>query len=138
MPPPEDQTKEKSLRELRHLVEEIGIYPAEAYEFIQQGLHYTVRKIHSDRVEEGVCRHVSGQDLCEGLREYALMQWGLLARTVLRRWNITATSDFGAIVFSLIEIGHMQKTDDDTVEDFRNVFDFRTAFERGYRIRASL
>ena len=71
---------------------------------------------------------MSGQQLCEGLREYALQQWGYLARTVLRRWNITSTVDFGKIVFALVEIGQMQKTDDDTLDDFRNVFDFRAAF----------
>ena len=73
--------------------------------------------------------------MCDGLREFALSQWGLLARTVLRRWGISSTLDFGRIVFSLIEAGQMQKTPDDSVEDFRNVYDFRTAFESGYRIQ---
>src|SRR5437764_9937121 len=132
MPPPDDQTQERSISQLKRLIDEVGVYPEEAYDFVQQGLHHTVQTIHGAQVEAGVSRHVSGQELCEGLREYALAQWGLLARTVLRRWNITSTLDFGTIVFSLIEIGHMQRTDEDTIDDFRNVYDFRSGFERGY------
>jgi uncharacterized repeat protein (TIGR04138 family) len=58
----------------------------------------------------------------------------MLARTVLRRWNITGTYDFGRIVFALVEHGHMAKTDDDTVEDFKNVYDFKSVFDAGYKI----
>jgi uncharacterized repeat protein (TIGR04138 family) len=60
-----------------------------------------------------------------------------MARTVLRRWNITGTLDFGRIVFALVEAGHMQKTDDDTLDDFKNVYDFRNAFESRYRIKVA-
>lgn len=115
----------------------LGIYPAEAYDFVQQGLSYTVHRVHADAAAAagGAVQHVSGQQLCHGLREYALAQWGLLARAVLRRWNITTTLDFGQIVFAMIEAGQFQKTEDDRLDDFRDVFDFRTAFESsGYRI----
>ena len=134
MPPTDPPAPEKTLQEV---VEEVGLYPIEAYEFVQQGLGYTVQKIHGECKKSSkppASRHVSGQDLCEGLREYALMKWGLLARTVLARWNIRRTLDFGTIVFSLVDYSHMQKTDDDTLEDFRDVFDFKTAFEADYRI----
>jgi uncharacterized repeat protein (TIGR04138 family) len=128
---------------LQQLVEDVGLYPPEAYEFIQKGLSYTVRQIHGELKEAGddvkaadVSRHVSGPQLCQGLRDYALSQWGLLARTVLRRWNITSTLDFGRIVFALVDAGHMQKTDDDTLDDFKAVYEFRGAFD-GYRIGAA-
>ena len=62
-------------------------------------------------------------------------QMGQAGATVLRRWNITSTLDFGRIVFALIAAGNMQKTDEDTLEDFRNVYDFKNTFETGYRIR---
>ena len=137
MPPnePAKQIREKPLHEV---VEDVGLYPAEAFDFIQQGLSYTVQKLHSASTDPNASRHVSGQQLCEGLREYALLQWGLLARTVLRRWNVTATLDFGRIVFALVDAGHMQKTDEDSLDDFRAVYDFRTAFEAGYRIPTEL
>lgn len=133
MPPPNEPAKPPRQRPI-HLVIKDGPYPVEAYEFIQQGLGYTVKKIHGNVKDPDASRHVSGPQLCHGLREFAQAQWGLLARMVLRRWNITSTLDFGRIVFSLIDAGHMQKTDDDTLEDFRGVFDFRTALESDYRI----
>ena len=68
------------------------------------------------------------------MKDFALHQWGLLARTVLRRWNVTCTLDFGRIVFAMVDAGHMQKTQDDSVDDFKGVFDFRHAFDT-YRIR---
>lgn len=130
MPPPKEPTRQKSIQQLVDL----GAYPAEAYEFVQRGLSYTVQRTHGTAVDPDASRHVSGQQLCHGLREFALSQWGMLARTVLARWNIHSTLDFGRIVFSLIEIEQMQKTEDDTLDDFRNVFEFKTAFEGGYRI----
>ena len=135
MPPTEPAEPEKKLQEI---VDEVGLYPIEAYEFIQQGLNYTVGKIHGQEVKEGVNRHVCGRDLCEGLREFALKKWGLLAQTVLARWNIKRTIDFGRIVFALVDSGWMQKTDDDTVEDFRDVYDFKRAFEADYRIESQV
>jgi uncharacterized repeat protein (TIGR04138 family) len=60
-----------------------------------------------------------------------------MARTVLRRWGITSTLDFGQIVFALIQADQMQRTEEDTLDDFRNVYDFRTAFESGYRIHTA-
>jgi len=134
MPPSKEPAKHKSLHQLAR---DAGPYPAEAYEFIQRGLSHTVEKLHGTITDPNASRHVSGQELCEGLREFALMQWGLLARTVLRRWDITCTLDFGRIVFALIDAGQMQRTDEDTIEDFRNVYDFKTAFEAGYRIQVA-
>ena len=130
MPPQKEPPKQKACPPLL----EYGAYPPEAYDFVQQGLSYTVAQVHGPSAKPRASRHVSGQDLCEGIREYALNQYGLLARTVLRHWNITTTLDFGRIVFALIEAGQMQKTDDDTIDDFRNVYDFRAAFEAEYHI----
>jgi len=135
MPPSQPPQPEKSLETV---VEEVGLYPMEAYEFIQRGLGYTVDKLHGELKDPDASRHVSGRDLCEGLREFALQQWGLMARTVLTRWNIRKTYDFGRIVFALVESNWMQKTDDDTIEDFRDVYDFAAAFDGGYRIESQV
>ncbi len=79
-------------------------------------------------------RHLSGQQLCEAIRRYALEQYGLMAETVLRNWGVTTTGDFGEIVFNLIRVGQMRKTKDDKREDFNDVYDFRTALRKDYRI----
>jgi uncharacterized repeat protein (TIGR04138 family) len=132
MPPTDEPSPLKSLDEI---VEIVGLYPREAYKFVQAGLNYTVEKVHAEIAEDPEAnKHVTGQQLCEGLREFALKEWGLLAHTVLKRWNVTTTYDFGRIVFALVEYKHMAATDDDTVEDFRNVFDFKTAFDSNYKI----
>jgi len=73
-------------------------------------------------------RHLTGQELCEAIRRYALRQYGYMAKSVLNHWGVRGTSDFGEIVFNLIEIGQMRKTPSDRREDFENVFDFDEAF----------
>ena len=105
-------------------------YPFEAFLFVQRGLDYTVRRIHGDpaTVHDPSGRHVSGNTLCEGLRDYALQQYGLMARPVLAHWRIQRSEDFGHIVFSLVDAGLMHKTEDDSIHDFTDVYDFDDAF----------
>ena len=140
--PESEPLGDKSLQEV---VTDLAMYPIEAFQFVQQGLSQTISLLHGELEksganeeslsdEEQLSRHISGQQLAEGLRLYALEQWGLLARVVLRRWNITATIDFGRIVFAMVDAGMMKKTDEDTLEDFRDVYDFKTAFENAYQI----
>ncbi len=131
MPPQDEAKPAKSITEV---VDKIGAYPEDAYRFVQLGLAFTVERIHGKETDPKACRHIDGRDLSAGLRDFALAQWGLMARTVLARWNITSTYDFGRIVFALVDNGFMQKTDRDSIEDFRNVYDFRNAFEAGYKI----
>ena len=78
----------------------------------------------------GLDRHVSGQQLCLGLRDYAIERYGILAPAVLEHWHIIRTEDFGRIVFAMIDAGLMSKTSADTLEAFRAVFDFGEAFCR--------
>jgi uncharacterized repeat protein (TIGR04138 family) len=107
-----------------------GPFPPQAFQFVREGLAHTVKSIHGDGLsgldDEG--RHVSGQQLCLGLRDFAIKQYGRLAKTVLVSWSIKGTDDFGRIVFAMIEAGLMRKTEEDSLEDFRAVFDFDEAF----------
>ena len=81
---------------------------------------------------EKINRHVSGRDLCWGLRDYALQRWGLLARTVLNSWRVEDTQDFGKIVFGFIDFDLMRKRPEDAVEDFHEVYSFREAFDEPF------
>jgi uncharacterized repeat protein (TIGR04138 family) len=83
---------------------------------------------------ERLNRHVSGQDLSWGLRDYAQQRWGRLARCVLASWGVAETIDFGQIVFAMIASDFMQKQPTDSLEDFRGVFDFAEAFDGCYQI----
>lgn len=109
-------------------------YPLDAFLFVQRGLDFTVRRIHGEPDEDAAVdemdksRHVSGRELCQGMRDYALQEYGLLAGTVLRRWHILRSEDFGRIVFAMVDSGLMHKTDEDTIDDFTEVFSFREAF----------
>ena len=105
-------------------------YPLDAFLFVQRGLDFTARRVHGESAPgaQPAVRHVSGQQLCHGLRDYALAQYGVLARTVLHHWHIDKSEDFGAIVFAMIQAGMMHKTAEDTFEDFCGVYDFDEAF----------
>lgn len=127
LPPQPQKTVEQ-------IADEVGIYAVDAYHFVGAGLGYTVQKLKGDIKDPDASRHITGQELSEGLRDFALMQWGMLARTVLGRWNIHRTEDFGRIVFLLIENGWLSKTEQDSEADFRHVFDFDDAFGLDYRI----
>ena len=74
-------------------------------------------------------RHITGQQLCEACRRYAVDQYGYLAKIVLASWGIRCTGDFGELVYNLIRIGQMRKSDSDRREDFDEVYDFETAFD---------
>jgi uncharacterized repeat protein (TIGR04138 family) len=126
-----NQTKKKTLEQV---VEECGRYPMEAFDFVRHGLNYTVSRIHGDtsKKEEAEC-HVTGKQLSQGLRDYAVRRYGVMARPVLEHWGIHRTGDFGRIVYAMVENKLMQKTDQDDVRDFEGVFDFDDAFEAPQR-----
>jgi len=57
-----------------------------------------------------------------------------MAAVVLKSWGVESTSDFGEIVYNLIRIGYMKKSESDRREHFDNVFDFDDAFQRQFKI----
>ncbi len=118
----------------KQIREKAGPYPPQAYQFVREGLAHTVKMVHGDGSEpanpsaDDDRRHISGQQLCLGLKDYAQRQYGLLAKTVLMSWGVRRTEDFGRIVFAMVEAGWMRKQDQDTLDDFENVFEFDEAF----------
>lgn len=117
----------------KQIREQAGPYPPEAYEFVRDGLQHTVELIHGKDAATTLPapdenRHVSGQQLCMGLRDYAIRRYGRLAITVLNYWQISRTEDFGRMVFAMIGGGLMSKSDEDTLEDFTDIYEFDEAF----------
>ena len=106
-------------------------YPIEAFAFVREGLNYAVEAVHDDSeaLPEDE-RHISGQQLCMGLRDMAISKYGLLAPVVFQHWHIRRTCDFGRIVFAMIDAGLMTKTSADSMEDFQAVYDFDEAYSR--------
>ena len=106
-------------------------YPREAYVFVREALDYTQKL--AGKETRGAIRHVSGQELLEGIRKFALNQFGPMTTTVFEEWNIRHCRDFGEIVFNMVEIGLLAKTEKDTRDDFQNGYDFTDAFRKPFR-----
>jgi uncharacterized repeat protein (TIGR04138 family) len=121
---------------LDELVRSDPRYASEAYEFVFQALGHTQRLLGRVQPAGGGEQeyHVRGPELLNGIRDLALQQFGLMARTVFRMWGINSTADFGEIVFNLIDAGLMSKTDEDDRLDFHGVYDLDEALVQGYRI----
>ena len=106
-------------------------YDVQAYLFIREALDFTVKQRTRPKRQRG--RHVSGAELLEGARQYALREYGPLARTVLARWGVERCEDLGEIVFNLVDVGILGKSDEDKKEDFAGGYDFDTAFAAPFR-----
>lgn len=116
-------------------------YKLEAYQFVRDALTYAHDELGMGRAPEAAAEdeqqleaHLTGQQLCEAIRVFAIEQFGLMARIVLQNWGVSRTGDFGDIVYNLIDIGLMKKSDTDRREDFDGVYDFTDAFDRHFRI----
>jgi uncharacterized repeat protein (TIGR04138 family) len=108
-------------KSIEEIAKESGRYSAAAFQFVYEGLGYTVQSLAKEP------RHVSGQTLCEGLRRMATERYGRLALLVLNSWGVKATRDFGEIVYTLIDYEWMSAQPTDTIDDFNAVYDFPTA-----------
>ncbi len=126
-----------------------GFHP-DAFDFLKIALRYTVhisthvttrgdipQDDEPDRDSSDESQHVTGPELLEGIRCYALEQFGLLTVVVFDHWGIHCTEDFGRMVFDLIDRGEMFKTDRDQLSDFSNVYSFEQVFDRDYEIDTS-
>ncbi len=114
------------------IVERSPRYDREAYFFLRDALDYTVKVRKKARDASG-SGHVSGQQLLEGVRQYAIKQFGPMVVTVLEYWGIKRCEDFGAMVYNLINIGVFGKTDTDSQEDFKGGYNFKEAFVDPYQ-----
>lgn len=121
---------------LRGITKKDQRYTLQAYQFVFEALDYTTQKMGKDlsspKEEE---RHVTGQQLLEGIKEFTLKEFGYMASPVLELWGIRCCEDFGEIVFNLVETGLMGKTASDSREDFKGGFDFKTAFDDEFQIK---
>lgn len=109
-------------------------FDRKAYDFVRLGLDHSVKELRKkDATRAERSRHVSGPELLDGLRIYALDQFGPLTKTVLNAWGVRRCRDFGDIVFNLIEYNVFSKTDSDRREDFSDIYDFDGAFVKPFQ-----
>ena len=105
-------------------------YTRDAYLFVREALDFTQKLVGKET--RGQIRHVSGQELLDGIRQFALKQFGPMAVTVFEEWGVRNCRDFGEIVFNMVESGLLAKTEKDTRDDFQNGYDFTDAFRKPF------
>lgn len=125
------------VRTVAEICEKDPRYAQDGYFFLLEALDFTARMLRKP-TKEGPERHVSGQELLDGVRTYATQQFGPMTLTVLNRWGIKHTEDFGEIVFNLVKSGRLRKTDEDTKESFANGYDFNEAFAKPFQPKTDL
>ena len=112
-------------RKINSITERDGRYRAHAYSFVMAAVEYTISLLPEPR-------HVRAVELLEGVRRYAIEEFGPMAKQVFNHWGIGSTEDFGNIVYNLIDQGLLSRTEEDRLEDFRDVYDFEKVFEEDY------
>jgi uncharacterized repeat protein (TIGR04138 family) len=105
-------------------------YQRDAYAFLRDALDFTTKQ--QKKVKGVSVRHVTGPELLDGVRQYALKEFGPLVMTVFDNWGIHSCEDIGNMVFNLIGAGVFGKTEEDSIEDFKNVYDFEEAFVKPF------
>lgn len=105
-------------------------YNREAYLFLREALEFTQRHV---KRESDLTRHVSGRELLDGIREFALKEYGPMTMLVLEEWGVRRCEDFGEIVFNMVDHQILKTTDNDTREDFKGGYDFADAFRAPFR-----
>src|SRR3569623_1578631 len=111
---------------LAKIVEQNPRYHREAYVFLREALEFTQKSI--SRANKNQVRHITGQELLNGICEYGLAVFGPMTITVLEEWGINSCEDFGHMVFLMIENNFLRKTDQDRPEDFKCGYNFDEAF----------
>ena len=106
-------------------------YQRDAYVFLRDALDFTTKQ--QKKIKGATVRHVAGPELLEGVRAYALKEFGPMVMTVFSSWGINRCEDIGHMVFNLIGAGIFGKTEEDSIEDFKNVYDFQGGFREAFR-----
>jgi len=120
----------KSIQEIARLD---GRYSLRAFQFIHEGLEFSVKKFHDIDPLSDEPHHITGRQLSEGLAELAGDKWGRMAKVTLNQLGIKSTRDFGNIVYLMVENHWMHARPEDSIEEFNDVYDFETVFEKNYK-----
>lgn len=101
-------------------------YKTDAYVFVMEALSHTQQRLKTER-------HISGEELLDGMRDLLLQKFGPMTVSVLEYWGIKSTEDFGNIVFNLVDRQVLSKTEEDNIDRFKNAYDFDEVFIKNYR-----
>jgi len=125
-------TSENFQKSIEHILTKDQRYHPEAYFFLRSALEFTIKNIKKNR-HHPETSHVSAAQLLDGFRQLALQEFGPMAITVLEFWGIHSCLDIGNATFHLIESGAFGKSDQDSIDQFKNGFDFHDAFVKPFQ-----
>jgi len=115
----------RDIQALLKIIENDRRYPIEAYYFVLEALFYTRKKLKKEK-------HVTGQELLGGIKDLALKRYGSMSKAVFEHWGVTKTIDFGNIVFNMVNEKILSKTEEDSLVDFQDIYDFDEIFVKNY------
>ena len=148
---------EEEIYRLHKLLKSDTRFPLDAYVFVREALSFAsdvlnlggeapapaepdvqldLDAVHEE-LELNQEKHLTGQELCEAIRLFALNEFGYMARVVLANWGITETGHFGDIVYNMIDVGLMKKSPQDSRSHFDDVYEFGKVFEGDFEIEHS-
>ena len=116
---------------LEAIIRDDSRYAVGAYVFVRMALDFTVKRLCAENPSRKE-RHVSSQELLEGIRIFANETFGPMAFSLFEEWGVRECADFGNIVFNLVDAQALRKTEEDKLEDFANGYDFKEAFVSPY------
>ncbi|MBE6384424.1 MAG: hypothetical protein E7048_02030 [Lentisphaerae bacterium] len=86
-------------------------YTTASFQFVSKAVTYTIDKLSTHR-------HISALELLEGIREYAFLEYGVVAPQVLCSFGLCSARNVGEVVYLLISVGLLSASPDDSLEDF--------------------
>jgi len=98
-------------------------YPYEAYQFIILGLEFLLLK-------SGYSQHTKAKTICLNLVDFAHHQFGPLAWHVLQKWGLRTTNDLGNVVYELIDMKILAKSESDSPQDFTGLFSIEEQLQK--------
>ena len=123
-------------KDIYEVIRDLGKYPLDAFQFVQEGLSYAVMETHGEMSPEQQELHkfMYEHEINLDRLEYLQLKFGALASAVLNHWNIRRTRDFGEIVFALVDNEFLQKQPDDSIDDFDEIYQFAEALDQSFKI----
>lgn len=117
---------------VRNITSKDKRYDEEAYQFINEAVMYTVKKLGKNHASSKEQRHISGRELLEGIAEFAIKEYASLAGFVLREWGLDSSMAIGNVVFNMVENKLLSATENDSISDFKCNFDFKEVFDKPF------
>lgn len=121
---------EKFTNTVERIVDKDPRFSVEAYAFISDAVLYTTHKIESDSPAKQ--HHITGKELLDGIKDFAMQQFGPIAPAVLRHWGLNDSMAIGHVVFNMVNNQLLGKSQKDTIDDFKHGFDFDMEFSKPF------